>query len=81
MYEAFKTAKCHNNNLVSINKDTLRMFLERNGEPCPISFVDLNSIMVRYDLDGDDCLNFKEFELLLLPSDSLQELEEQEIVY
>ena len=76
MYQAFKTAKCHNENIISIDKDTLRMFLERNGEPSPISFVDLNSIMVRYDLDGDDQLNFKEFELLLIPSESIQEIKE-----
>ena len=81
MYEAFKTAKCHNNNLISIDKDTLRMYLERNGEPCPISIVDLNSIMVRYDLDGDDQLNFKEFEMSLIPIDSIKELEEEQIIY
>ena len=71
MYEAFKTVKCHNNNLISIDKDTLRMFLERNGEPVPISKVDLNSIMVRFDLDGDDQLCFKEFELAMIPIESI----------
>ena len=81
MYDAFKTAKCHNNNLLSIDKQTLRMFLERNGEPIPISKVDLNSIMVRYDLDGDDQLNFNEFELSLIPIQSIKELEDEKIVY
>ena len=39
--------------------------------------VDLNSIMVRYDLDGDDQLNFKEFEMSLIPLDSVKELEDE----
>jgi hypothetical protein len=37
--------------------------------------------MVRYDLDGDDCINFKEFQLAIIPSQSVQEMEEQNIVY
>ena len=68
LHDAFRVTKCSNNNLISIDKPTLQLFLERNGQPLPISYNDLCSIMCRYDLDGDDCLNFKEFQMAVIPS-------------
>ena len=31
LHDAFRVTKCNNNNLISIDKHTLKLFLERNG--------------------------------------------------
>lgn len=37
--------------------------------------------MRRYDLDGDDCLSFEEFQMAVIPAQSVIEMREQNIVY
>ena len=34
--EAFKIVKCHDPNYIAIERDQMRLFLERNGEQMPI---------------------------------------------
>jgi len=48
------------------------MFLERNGEPRPISQEDIYSIIGRYDKEGDDCISYEEFEAAILPAKDKQ---------
>ena len=64
--------KCYDNNLLSINAQSLAMFLERNGEPRPISPEDIYSIIGRYDKEGDDCISYEEFEAAILPAKDKQ---------
>jgi Ca2+-binding EF-hand superfamily protein len=52
-YEAFKLAKANDESKISVDRHTIKTFLERNGEPRPISKHTLDSIIRRYDRDGD----------------------------
>ena len=71
IHEAFKSVKCFNNNLVSIDKDSIRLFLERNREPRPIPADNLSAIIRRYDRDGDSRISYKEFERAMTPVERL----------
>ena len=71
IHEAFKSVKCFNNNLVSIDAETIRMFLERNREPRPIPADNLAAIIRRYDRDGDSRISYKEFERAMTPAERL----------
>jgi len=52
---------------LSIDANSLRLFLERNGEPRPISRDDIDAIIRRYDKDGDYCISYEEFQEAILP--------------
>jgi hypothetical protein len=60
-YEAYKAVKCHNNNLLSIDLHTLRLFLERCGFDRPILTGDLFAILTRFDRNLDSSISFDEF--------------------
>jgi Ca2+-binding EF-hand superfamily protein len=65
--ECFKAVKCFDNNVISIDKNNVKMFLERNGEPIPIMDNDLCAIIRRFDKNGDSRISYKEFEMGMMP--------------
>ena len=71
IHEGFKAVKCYNNNIVSIDKQMLMLFLDRNGCPRPIPADDLAAMIRRYDRDGDSRISYKEFERAMAPMDRL----------
>jgi len=71
IHEAFKAVKCFNNNLVSIDAETIIAFLERNREPRPIPSDNLAAIIRMYDRDGDSRISYKEFERAMTPVERL----------
>lgn len=72
IHEAFKAVRCFNNNVVSIDRDMLALFLERNGQPLPIPADDLAAMIRRYDRDGDSRISYKEFERAMMPMERLE---------
>jgi Ca2+-binding EF-hand superfamily protein len=71
IHEAFKLVKCFNNNLVSIDSDSIRLFLERNREPRPIPEDNLVAIIRRFDRDGDSRISYNEFDRAMMPQERL----------
>lgn len=70
--------KCFDNNVISIDKSNIKLFLERNGEPIPIPDDDLCAILRRFDKTGDSRISYKEFEMGMMPKQgsSNKDLEE-----
>ena len=65
--EAFKIVKCHDPNYIAIEREQMKIFLERNGEQVPIPEKDIDCIFRRYDRDFDQRINFAEFQNAIIP--------------